>query len=101
MQIHPPVPLHARSLYPRGGQRSRTKGDSSAEFLFFTKTTTMLLIIFIQRAQKPNVTDAHILPINKIGVGTSGLISDLLPPPPLPNVQYIRQCVTVGGGGGC
>ncbi len=32
------------------------------------------------------------------------LLSDLLPPPPLPNVQYIqtryRQCVTVGGGGG-
>ncbi len=29
------------------------------------------------------------------------LLSDLLPPPPLPNVQYIvyRQCVTVGGGG--
>ena len=27
------------------------------------------------------------------------LLSDLLPPPPLPNVQYIvyRQCVTVGG----
>ncbi len=29
------------------------------------------------------------------------LLSDLLPPPPLPNVQYsiCRQCVTVGGGG--
>ena len=30
------------------------------------------------------------------------LLSDLLPPSPLPNVQYIvyRQCVPVGGGGG-
>jgi hypothetical protein len=38
---------------------------------FLQKTTTLLLIIFIQRAQKPNVTDAHILSIKKIGVAFS------------------------------
>jgi hypothetical protein len=29
------------------------------------------------------------------------LLSDLLPPPPLPNVQYIQTVCDCGGGGGC
>ncbi len=28
------------------------------------------------------------------------LLSDLLPPPPLPNVQYIQTVCDCGGGGG-
>jgi hypothetical protein len=55
-------------LDPRGGQRSIGLSGTVMLIFFLQKIATMLVIIFIQRAQTLNVIHGHILPINKIGV---------------------------------